>query len=168
MQKHNWRLTSVINCGTVNWERRVMLSFQLADIDVEPKDKSLPIYKQFAKTPYGWVMSLNSSTFSDICTWLWCDKSLEWIISCVWMYVVVDIEVSQYQWKDMYNVMFVAKYLWDVWISDWWVETKSFIITNETTLEDINALWFDSKHLRQSDEYCILRQNIIDSDDILF
>ena len=168
MQKHNWRLTSVIDCGTVNWERRVMLSFQLVDIDVEPKDKTLPIYKQFAKTPYGWVMSLDSSTFSDICTWLWCDKSLEWIISCVWMYVVIDVEVTQYQWKDMYNVMSVFKNIWDIWIIDWWVDTKSFLLTKDTTLEDIDALWFDNKHVKNSDEYNRIMEKYREDESVIF
>ena len=167
MNKHLWRLVSVIDSGTVNWERRVMIAFQLSDIDIEPQDKSLPIYKQFAKPPYWWLFVVWSDSFKEICDSLWCDYSINWLASCVWFMYDIDIEDSEYQWKIMKNVVWVHRTASTDTFS-WWVDTKVFILSESTTLDQINALWFDNKHLKNSNEYNKLKQEEMKNEEVIF
>jgi hypothetical protein len=158
--KHLGRLTSVIDAGTVNWDTRLLLWFQLSEYDVEPQDKTLPIYKQFAKTPYGWlIINLKSDAISF--------SSKEEAIALAGKMFTLDIDVGEYQWKPIYNVIWVTpSNVEDTF--EWWVDVKTFLFTDETTLSDVNALGFDAKHVKNSDEYNLLRQRTLDDDNLTF
>lgn len=166
------RLATVIDCGTIHWERKVNLWFQLADIDVEPQDKTLPIYKQFVKTPYGGNIIVWSDLFNSICDWAWCNRSIDWfnwLVSCVWKYFDIAYHIEEYRWKPMYVVDSISKTNGMIMETiSRWVETRSFIFSDSTTKEDVDALWFDSKHVKSSDEYNMIIQKIVDSDDLIF
>lgn len=155
-----WKLTSVVDCGTVGWQRRVLLSFQLSDIDVEPIDKTLPIYKQFAKTPYWWLITVWSELFNNMANRLQCEPTIESMCSKVWVMLDIEINITQYNWKDMYNVeSFTLSSEPDTF--ERWVDTKAFILSEKTTEEEVKNLWFDAKHVKSSDEYIKL---VLDSD----
>jgi len=168
--KHLWRLSTVIDCGTINWDRRVLLWFQLSEYDVEPQDTTLPIYKQFAKTPYGWLLTLWTDFCNDMCDWLWLTdvkNEINELISKAWNMYDIEIEMWEYQWKPTYNVVSVSPS--DVEDTfEWWVDVKTFIFTDETTLSDINALGFDNKHVKNSDEYNILKQKTLEDETVPF
>ena len=153
--KHLWRLTSVIDCGTMNWEKRVLLWFQLSEYDVEPQDTTLPIYKQFAKTPYGWLIVLDE------------DNNLDNYIAMAWKMFDIEIEIWEYQWKPIYNVVSFDKSS-EADTFEWWVDVKTFKFTDETTLNDIKELWFDNKHVKNSDEYNILKQKTLEDENLPF
>lgn len=144
-----------------------MLSFQLSEIDVEPQDKSLPIYKQFAKPPYWWLFSISSKVMQHRCNLLWCDESINWLASCVWLMYNIDIEEVDWNWKKLKNVVWVSKS--DVEDTfQWWVDTKVFILKDDTTLDEIKSLWFENKHLKDSDEYNRIMENYRNDESVIF
>lgn len=190
---HLWRLSTVIDCGTINWDKRVLLWFQLSEYDVEPQDTTLPIYKQFAKTPYGWLITIdvektNSPTDISVCyktnkfimdiigkdMVMACDINqdrIKWfkekLINRAWSMFDLEIDIWEYQWKPIYNVISATpSNVEDTF--EWWVDVKTFLFTDETILSDINALGFDNKHVKNSDEYNILKQKTLDSEEIPF
>jgi len=168
MIRTSWRLSTAIDCWTLNWKREVYLWFQISDIDVEPKDKTKPIYKQFAKFEYWWLIDVESWEFSYICHGLWCDDNIEWVVWAVWTICDIEYEIWEYQWKPQYIVRQVLKNTIECNVSDRWVETKSFLVTDNMTKKDVDALWFDWKHLKNSDEYHAMIKRIVESDDLIF
>ena len=87
---------------------------------------------------------------------------IEYVASHVWTVLEVEVINNTYQWKD-YPIIKRA-----IMVVDWyrdiqrWVSTSNFIINDNTTIEDIEALWFDNKFVKKSLEY----EKIINTIDI--
>lgn len=137
---------------------------QLLDYDISPENISLPDYKQFAKYPYWSVLEIKWKEFKELADVLWYTKwgIIEYVASHVWTVLEVEVINNTYQWKD-YPIIKRA-----IMVVDWyrdiqrWVSTSNFIINDNTTIEDIEALWFDNKFVKKSLEY----EKIINTIDI--
>lgn len=42
----------------------------------------------------------------------------------------------------------------------WWVDVKTFMYTEDTTLQELEALWFDKKHAKKWVEYKQVSENM--------
>ncbi len=157
-----WRLVNVIDCGSINGPRKIMVSFQIAGMEVIPKDPSLPTYMQFAKTMYWGMLIVWSNDFNEFAESLKCNPTVEDIANKVWTLLELEIEEGEYQGKKTYTVKSFSLAVTHVDVN-WGVEPKKFIFSDTTNLQDIAALWFDAKNVKNSDEY----QKILNNDDTL-
>ncbi len=79
----------------------------------------------------------------------------------------IDIEEVDWNWKKLKNVVWVSKS--DVEDTfQWWVDTKVFILKDDTTLDEIKSLWFENKHLKDSDEYNRIMENYRNDESVIF
>lgn len=163
-----WRLSTVLETGTMNWEKRVQLWFQLSHIDVTPQDPALPIYKQFAKTPYGGLLVVGSPEYEMILDGLGCEEDgIDCLISKAGTMLDIEYEEEDYKWKTLFIVKSLA-ISEEKDIFDWWVDIKTFKFSPTTTLLDIKELWFDAKNVKNSDEYNLIKQRIMEDEEVPF
>jgi hypothetical protein len=148
------RLTKFIECWHINWVHKVLLCFQLCEIDVPPKDTSKPVYKQFAKTPYWWLLSYRDEAYKSICDALWSEYDIS-LADKVWELLEVEIQEWEYQGKKTYTIVWCSK-ADSVDVFERWVDPQVFKWSPETTLEDIQALWYENKHVKTSKEFSAL------------
>lgn len=145
---HKARLTTVIDCGTHGVVKKAYITFQLLDYDVVPQDPSLPVYKQFAKFPYGSIIEVGGD-----------QPDLDFWIDSAGKCFLVDITTNEYQGKEYPIVSKIIEPIDDI-DCQWWVDVKSFVLTPETTKDDVNALWFDNKWVKKSLEYKSIISNM--------
>lgn len=155
------RLATVIDSGTIKGVRKIYIWFQLADFKVTPKDTSLPDYCMYAKLPYGWLISNHiDNENGNLLKALWyTDGSvLDFLIENVGKLVMVNVLDNEYQWKT-YPILaqeWHEPYEWENDIERW-TDVKTFKVTDTMTKADVDAIWFENKHLKTSDEYAKIK-----------
>lgn len=162
-----WRLTTVIDCGTRNWKQQLMLAFQIADVDVMPKNPSLPVYKQFVKSAYGWLVDADKIPKSLLDCLEDKGSALETLFNWAGTLINLKLEDSEYNGKKSQIVVLKdctkTEPRNDI---EWWVDVKVFRWSDEIKIEDINALGFDNKFVKESDEYKKLTSKPVTQADI--
>lgn len=171
---HRARLATVLDCWHTDWVQKVYVWFQLTDFDVEPQDKSLPIYKIYTKFPFWWVVDTTEQSpiipLLKAYGWKWWDV-LSFLLENIWEMVMLNIVDNEYQWK-LYPLIANE---WhqpypdsptDVNLFDWWTALKTFKFTTETTKEDIDAIWFENKVIKKSDEYKSMTMKDVSQEEI--
>lgn len=168
------RLATVFDCWHIDGRQKIYVSFQLADFDVEPQNKSLPKYKIYAKYPYGGVLDIEDETQTISLFKALGYKSgdkLSFLLEKAGEMIMVNIVNNEYQWKQ-YPIL---TYEWheqykdsqtDVNLYERWTEIKTFKFTPETKIDDINSLWFEAKVIKKSDEYKALENVDVKQEDI--
>lgn len=160
--KRVWRLATFIDCGTIKWFRKLYLGFQLSDFKITPKDVTLPEYCIYAKSPYWWLINdvVNKENESILSALWYVDWDIiDFLYDNVGKLVKLNIVDNEYQWKTypMLLMEWHEPYTEELDIERG-TELKKFKITDDMTKESVSALWFENKHLKQSDEYKKLTQ----------
>lgn len=154
---HTARLSTVIDCGTHNGYEKVFITYQLVEYTIKAQDQTLPDYKQFAKYAYGSLVDLNGEEVFELVKVLGMREDdwslLGYLIKNIGAIVEIDVAWSEYQGKVLPIVQAVVGKGTVPVGTEWWVDLKTFIITPETTKEEVNALGFDNKFVKKSAEY---------------
>lgn len=161
------RLSTVIDCWTIDWVGKYYLGFQLADFKAKPVDVTLPDYCVYTKYPFGWLV--DDGVVLPLANAMWYKEwnLLDFFLEHIGWLVKLNIENNLYQWKQYPIIMneWHEVYEWDLDI-DWGTELKSFKVTDEMTKEQVDWLWFDNKFLKKSDEYKQLLQKNVSDDEV--
>lgn len=164
------RLATVIDSGTIKWVRKVYLWFQLADFKTKPKDESLPDYCVYAKLPYGWLINNyidneNGSLLKALGYKEW--SVLDFLLDNVGKKLKLNIFDNEYKGKIYPNIAseWHEPFEWELDI-EWGTELKTFKITDSMTKADVDALWFENKYLKTSDEYAKLKTKEVTEEEV--